>query len=98
MSKQTTARLSIKQTNRSNKQRSARRFNSSCRSRCDKMIENVTEPPKPKRCEGLGRGLGFYVVPHGGHRSAPRVIATLAGFVHNGQSAADYKYNHDNDD
>jgi hypothetical protein len=45
---------------------------------------------------GLCRGLRFYVVPHGGHRSAPRVIAALAGFVHDRQSAADYEYNHNN--
>ena len=32
---------------------------------------------------GLGRGLGFYVVSHGGHRSAPCVMAAaLAGLVH----------------
>jgi len=35
------------------------------------------------------------VVPHGGHRSTPRVIAMLAGLVHGGQSAADYEHNHD---
>jgi hypothetical protein len=46
--------------------------------------------------EGLGRGLSFRVVPHGGHRSAPRVIAALAAFVHDRQSATDYEYNHDN--
>jgi hypothetical protein len=40
--------------------------------------------------------LRFYVVPHGGHRSAPRVIAALAGFVHDRQSAADYECNHNN--
>ena len=45
--------------------------------------------------EGLGRGLSFRVVPHGGHRSAPPVIAALAGLVHDRQSAADYEYNHD---
>jgi hypothetical protein len=45
---------------------------------------------------GLGRRPGFYVMPYyGGHRSAPRVIAVLAGFVHDRQSAADYEYNHD---
>ena len=46
---------------------------------------------------GLGRGLSLFVVPYdGGHRSAPRVVAALAGFVHDRQSAADYEYNHDN--
>jgi len=36
------------------------------------------------------------VVPYyGGHRSAPGVIAALAGLVHDRQSAADYEYNHD---
>ena len=44
---------------------------------------------------GLGRGPSFYVMVHGGHRSAPRVIAALAGLVHDRQSAADYEYNHD---
>jgi hypothetical protein len=34
---------------------------------------------------------------HGGHWGAPRVIAALAGFVHDRQSAADYERNHDND-
>jgi hypothetical protein len=44
----------------------------------------------------LGRGPSFYVVPYyGGHRSAPRVIAALASFVHDRQSAADYEHNHD---
>jgi hypothetical protein len=41
------------------------------------------------------RRLSFRVVPHGGHRSAPRVIAALAGLIHDRQSAADYEYNHD---
>jgi hypothetical protein len=41
------------------------------------------------------RRLSFRVVPHGGHRSAPRVIAALASLVHDRQSAADYEYNHD---
>jgi hypothetical protein len=41
------------------------------------------------------RRLSFRVVPHGGHWSAPRVIAALAGLVHDRQSAADYEYNHD---
>jgi hypothetical protein len=45
--------------------------------------------------EDLGRGLSFRVVPHDGHRSAPRVIAALTGLVHDRQSAADYEYNHD---
>jgi hypothetical protein len=44
----------------------------------------------------LGGGLRLYVVPHSGHRSAPRVIAALAGFVHDRQSAADYECNHNN--
>ena len=37
------------------------------------------------------------MVLYGGHRSAPRVIAALAGFVHDRQSAADYERNDDND-
>ena len=52
----------------------------------------------PDRCEvlaGLGRGPSFYVVPYGIDRSAPRMIAALAGFVHDRQSAADYEHNHD---
>jgi hypothetical protein len=36
-------------------------------------------------------------MPHGGHRSAPCVIAALAGFVHDCQGAAYYERNHDND-
>jgi hypothetical protein len=46
---------------------------------------------------GLGRVPSFcYVVPYNsGHRSTPRVIAALAGFVHDRQSAADYEHNHD---
>jgi hypothetical protein len=43
----------------------------------------------------LGRGLSFYVVPGREHRIAPRVIAALAGFVHDRQSAADSEHNHD---
>jgi hypothetical protein len=31
---------------------------------------------------------------HAGHRSAPLVIAALAGLVHDRQSAADYEHNH----
>jgi hypothetical protein len=36
----------------------------------------------------------LYVVPFGGHRSAPRVIAALAGVVHN---PAGHEHNHDED-
>jgi len=43
----------------------------------------------------LGRRLSFYVVPDCEHRIAPRVIAALAGFVHDRQSAANYEHCHD---
>jgi hypothetical protein len=59
----------------------------------------IHSPGSGSVCEvlaGLGRGPRFYVVMHSRYRSAPRVIAALAGFVHDGQSAADYEYNHDN--
>jgi hypothetical protein len=46
---------------------------------------------------GLDWGLSSYAVVHGGRRSAPRVIAALAGLVHDRQSATDYEYNQDND-
>jgi hypothetical protein len=45
----------------------------------------------------LGRRLTFCVVPNGGHRSTPRVIAALAGLVHDRQSAADYEHDHNKD-
>ena len=46
----------------------------------------------------LGRGLSFYVVSYGGgHRSAPCVIAALAGFVHDRESAANHEPDDDND-
>src|SRR5215469_4207497 len=41
----------------------------------------------------LRRRPSFYVVPHGGHRSAPRVIAALTSLVHDAQSAADHENN-----
>jgi hypothetical protein len=53
--------------------------------------------PVMATASGLGGRLGFHVVSHGGHRSAPRVIAALAGLVHDRQSATDYECNQDND-
>ena len=43
------------------------------------------------------RRLSFTMMVHGGHWGAPRVMAALAGLVHDRQSAADYERNHDND-
>ena len=40
--------------------------------------------------------MSFHV-PGREHRIAPRVIAALAGFVHDRQSAADYEHDRDND-
>jgi len=34
---------------------------------------------------------------HGGHRSAPSVIAPFAGFVHDRESTANYERNDNND-
>jgi hypothetical protein len=39
----------------------------------------------------------FYVVPYGGHRSAPRVLAALAGGVHDRQRADGDEHNRDED-
>ena len=39
----------------------------------------------------------FYVVPYGGHWSAPRMLAALAGVVHHRQSAYGDKHNRDED-
>jgi hypothetical protein len=35
------------------------------------------------------------MVPDGEHRSAPAVIAGLAGLLHDRHRAANYKHNHD---
>jgi hypothetical protein len=37
------------------------------------------------------------MMPHGGHRGAPSVIAALAGFVHDRESTANDERNDDND-
>ena len=37
------------------------------------------------------------MMPHGGDRSTPSVMAALAGFVHDGESTASYERNNDND-
>jgi type 1 fimbriae regulatory protein FimB/type 1 fimbriae regulatory protein FimE len=58
----------------------------------------IHSPGSGSVCEvlaGLGRGPSFYVVVHGEHRSAPRVIAAFAGFVHDRQSATDSEHNQD---
>jgi hypothetical protein len=39
----------------------------------------------------------FYVVPYGGHRSAPPILAALAGLVHHRQRADDDEHNRDKD-
>ena len=41
------------------------------------------------------RRLSFTMMVHGGHWGAPRVMAALAGLVHDRESAADYEHNHD---
>ena len=64
---------------------------------CNGALHGVNAGSVCEVLAGLGRGLSFFVVPYdGGHRSAPRVVAALAGFVHDRQSADDYEYNHDN--
>jgi hypothetical protein len=37
----------------------------------------------------------FYMVPHGGHRSAPRMLAALAGVVHDRQRADSHQHYRD---
>jgi hypothetical protein len=39
----------------------------------------------------------FYVVPHCGHRSAPRMLAALAGVVHDRQCADDDEHHRDDE-
>jgi hypothetical protein len=39
----------------------------------------------------------FYVVPYGGHRSAPRMLAALTGLVHHRQRADGDEHNRDKD-
>jgi hypothetical protein len=39
----------------------------------------------------------FYVVPHAGHWSAPRILAALAGVVHDRQRADGDEHNRDED-
>jgi hypothetical protein len=40
---------------------------------------------------------GFYVLPYAGRRSAPRMLAALAGVVHNCQRADSHEHNRDED-
>jgi hypothetical protein len=40
-------------------------------------------------------GPNFYVVLYAGHRSAPRMLASLAGFVHHRQRANGDEHNRD---
>jgi hypothetical protein len=40
---------------------------------------------------------GFYVVPHVGHRGAPRILAALAGLVHCSERADGDEHNRDKD-
>jgi hypothetical protein len=37
------------------------------------------------------------MVPHGGHRSTPRMLAALAGVVHNRQRSDSHERNRDED-
>jgi hypothetical protein len=39
----------------------------------------------------------FYVMLYAGHRSAPRMLAGLAGLVHDSQRAQGYEHNCDDD-
>jgi len=39
----------------------------------------------------------FYVVPYGGHRGAPRMLAALAALVHHRQRADGDEHNRDED-
>jgi hypothetical protein len=39
----------------------------------------------------------FYVVPYGGHRSAPRMLGALAGLIHHRERADGDEYNCDED-
>ena len=41
------------------------------------------------------RRLSFTVMVHGGHRSAPSVMAAFAGFVHDRESTANDERNDD---
>jgi hypothetical protein len=45
----------------------------------------------------LRRRLSFRMMVHGGHRSAPSVMAAFAGFVHDRESTANYERYDDND-
>ena len=40
---------------------------------------------------------GVYLVPYAGHRSAPRMLAALAGVVHDRQRADGDEHNRDKD-
>jgi len=40
---------------------------------------------------------GFYVLPYAGHRSAPRMLAALAGVVHDRQRADGDEHNRGED-
>jgi hypothetical protein len=40
---------------------------------------------------------GFYVLPYAGRGSAPRMLAALAGVVHNCQRADSHEHNRDED-
>jgi hypothetical protein len=50
------------------------------------------------RVGGPGKRPRLYVLPYGGHRSAPDVLLALAGVVHDRHSAADYEHSHGEDD
>jgi hypothetical protein len=39
----------------------------------------------------------FYLMPHGGHWSAPRMLAALAGLVHHRERADGDEHNRDKD-
>src|SRR5262249_35065330 len=59
---------------------------------------DLSLPPTPTvACAQSRRRTSFSMMPHRRHRGAPRVIAALAGLVHDRESAADYERDGDND-
>jgi hypothetical protein len=53
--------------------------------------------PAPTSRAALGKSASFYVVPYGGNRSAPRMLAALAGVIHDRQRADGHEHNRDED-
>jgi hypothetical protein len=50
-----------------------------------------------RRTHSAPPSASFYMVPHGGHRSAPRMLAALAGVVHDRQRSDNHEHNRDED-